>query len=312
MEIKILDKEEFSDLIPSYVELNNKIFNQKVNEDYFQWRYLNNPNEDLLVCVAIDQGKVVANYAATGFLLINNNENQLKSAQSLNTMTDPDYQGQGLFMKTASTLYDEMKKRNYDLTWGFPNNLSHWIFKNKLLWKDVYEFPTLSLRVTDRNPVENKKLNTVNYSNVYKLLFSKYFMENHYQIDKNNQYLKWRYLDNPINKYHFFYHNIQTNNGTYDYIVLKEYDNKLNIVELEAEDKNVLKLLIDFSINFAINKGLEYVTIWSSINSNVYSFVESYGFWLDLPIFHLSTRFFNESKEDSFNWNVSQGDDNIF
>jgi GNAT superfamily N-acetyltransferase len=284
----------------------------KVDENYFLWRYLNNPNKDLLVCAAIDQGRVVANYSATEFRLLNRDNELLKSAQSLNTMTDPDYQGQGLFMKTANALYEEMKKRDYDLIWGFPNNLSHWIFKNKLLWKDIYEFPTLSLKVNNQKQYSTKDLRVVNSSNVNELLFSKYYTKNHYQIDKTSEYLKWRYIDHPVNAYYFYYYDVKSKENTVDYIILKEYDNKLNIVELEAESSEALKALLDFALDFAINNRLEYVTIFSSINSILYNFVETYGFWLDLPIFHLGARSFNMQDIGNFRWNISQGDNNIF
>ena len=70
------------------------VFQQKLMKIIIKQRYIDNPYEDLLMCVAEDKGKIIANYSAVpsiveidGFLY--------KAAQSLNTMTHPDYSGRG-------------------------------------------------------------------------------------------------------------------------------------------------------------------------------------------------------------------------
>ena len=57
------------------------------------------------------------------------------AAQSGDTMTDPNHQKKGLFIKLAKQTYSLAKENNVKLIFGFPNENSLPGFKNKLDWK---------------------------------------------------------------------------------------------------------------------------------------------------------------------------------
>jgi predicted acetyltransferase len=58
------------------------------------------------MCVAVDNGQIVANYSALPTIVVFG-KRKLKTALSLNTMTDPEYAGKGLFITLANMLYEK-------------------------------------------------------------------------------------------------------------------------------------------------------------------------------------------------------------
>ncbi len=58
----------------------------------------------------------------------------MSGAQSMDTMTHPDYQGQGVFTKLAEACYDIAAARGFEILYGFPNPLSYPGFVKRLGW----------------------------------------------------------------------------------------------------------------------------------------------------------------------------------
>ncbi len=55
-------------------------------------------------------------------------------AQSMDTMTHPDYRGRGLFIKLAQACYDLAASKGYEVFYGFPNQNSYSGFIRRLNW----------------------------------------------------------------------------------------------------------------------------------------------------------------------------------
>ena len=219
MEIKLLTKTDLETNLQEFCDLYHLCFNDKINTKIVRQRYLENPLDELQMCVAISNGSIVANYAvAPSYISIG--ENRFKSAISLNTMTHPDFIGQGLFVKLAQKLYIKLKEENYRILYGFPNYISNRTFISKLNWRNIYEIPTLELMVS--GPIEYKldeiteKENSKNFNNYH---------SNKIHIDKNSDYLRWRYEEKPNSRYYF----LETING--GWCIYKYYDNIINIVD---------------------------------------------------------------------------------
>ena len=115
----MLSREEFNKYIPSLKRLFEVSFEREISEEFFRWRYLDNPIKDLFVAVAIDQEEVVANYSVSP-VQMKQADKEFKTALSMTTMTHPSYSGRGLFTQLAEVVYDEMKEKNYTAVWGFP------------------------------------------------------------------------------------------------------------------------------------------------------------------------------------------------
>ncbi len=80
-------------------------------------------------------------------LVLVQNENEYLAAQSGDTMTDPEHQKKGLFIKLATATYLLAKECKIAFVFGFPNANSFPGFEKKLNWKfygSMYEFSIIT------------------------------------------------------------------------------------------------------------------------------------------------------------------------
>ncbi|AHJ96418.1 GNAT family N-acetyltransferase [Hymenobacter swuensis] len=200
--------------------------------DKVEWQYDTGFADELLVNVAVEptptDEEIAAIYAV--FPVPFSLQGQaVKAAQSLDTMTDTRHQGKGLFKKLAQQVYTRCREGNYRLVYGFPNGNSAYAFFNRLGWKEVAEVPFMiaPLRTKyflQRLPVL-KHLAAVlpdiqwrgkkSVPSVYKegirpierfdeqaeTLWKKFAANIPLAVTRNAQYLNWRFLQKPGEKY---------------------------------------------------------------------------------------------------------------
>ncbi len=314
MEYKLLNKQEYIKYLPEMQELFKICFGRDIDETYFLWRYIKNTSEDLLIYVALENGKIIANYSVFPCNLCIG-EDVIKAGLSMTTMTHPDFNGRGIFVTLAEKLYDEMTSMGYDLVFGFPNNNSHRAFRNILKWNDIYEIPTMNLLV------ENMKLEIMDSEykiakdNEFKLDYTKLFLKKEcIQVKKSNEFLRWRFSENPINNYENYV--LINDKEVLAYCVLKFYNkNEIDIVEVNSIDSMSLKVLINNIL--AMNKDIiEKVNTWMSIESDNHSMYEKLGFVNKMPITYFGARILNNCKQDILynfkNWYIQMGDSDVY
>ena len=73
---------------------------------------LDNTVDKPQVALAYCSGKLVAHYAVSPTVLCQNGIS-LKCAQSMTTMTHPNYEGKGLFVNLAKMVFDKLAKEGY-------------------------------------------------------------------------------------------------------------------------------------------------------------------------------------------------------
>jgi GNAT superfamily N-acetyltransferase len=315
VEYKMLNKSDFGNWIDQFCHLYQKCFSATINEDIVKWRYLENPLNELLICIAVENGKLVASSAASPCEIVNKGYLE-KSAISLNLMTDPEYRGRGLFVDLVSKLYKYMEIKNYKSVLGFPNSLSNPTFISKLGRKTIYEIPTLELKLSgfrDNLNVSSEILEDDSF-------IGKYPQYSHIDrtiyLNKNREYLKWRYLQNPQNTYKNFVI-MDKFNKVKSFLICKEYNDQLNIVDYYYSEKIDIELLIYRAIKYAKDIGKALVTVWSQTGTVEHLFFQKQGFRNNYPITYFSGKLFGE--EDNFNefydyrnWYINMGDDNVY
>ena len=97
------------------------------------WRYATPPLGFCPIAVAVDSNKLVGAYIVWP-VQIRVGRSLIPGAQSIDTMTHPDYLGQGIFTQLAKECYKIAAERGYKLLYGFPNPLSYPGFVKKLGW----------------------------------------------------------------------------------------------------------------------------------------------------------------------------------
>jgi hypothetical protein len=107
-----------------------------ISEKYLDWQYNKNPFGYPYYSLAFDKDLVVGQYLVIP-LKYRINNSIINGTLSLNTLTHPNYQGKGLFIKMATETYEFCRKSNISLTVGFPNPLSYGGFVKKLNFKSL-------------------------------------------------------------------------------------------------------------------------------------------------------------------------------
>ena len=306
MEIRLLNKADLETNLQEFCDLYHSCFSDKIDTNIVRQRYLENPLDELQMCVAIDKNKIVANYSVSPTIL-SAGEKKWKCALSLNTMTHPSYVGQGLFVKLAEQLYDNLKINGYQMVYGFPNYISNRTFVTKLHWKNIYEFPTLELLVN--KIIHYDRENVAEYNDISNFcnINSKKI-----HVDKNVDYLQWRYVDKPNVNYYF----LKTLSGSW--CIYKYYENMINIVDMNIEHIEDIYDVIGYLSEKSLINNLEKITVWSAINSEQHLAFEKIGFRNRYPITYfgcLDLGLAQQAEIDLFdhrNWLINMGDDNVY
>lgn len=311
MKFKLLTHSEYRSYLNSLNKLFNVTFKREINPALLEWRYLNNPYDDLLVAVAIENNEIVANYSASP-LQISKNGEIVKAAISMTTMTHPDYMGRGLFPLLADMLYNEMKRKNYKLIYGFPNNNSHGSFINKLQWKDIYEIPTFSLLLEDY--LEKKIDSSYEFYNdeTFLKIYNEIESKQEICLHKDQSYYKWRYAANPENDYYNL--TITNENEVVGNLIYKKYGQAIDILEINGISDAEKEYLVIHLINTVKNSNTGKINSWLSVYDTFHRTLEKLGFKNNEPITYFSYKLLNgiDGYEKYGNWKIQMGDSDVY
>jgi GNAT superfamily N-acetyltransferase len=307
-------EEMLEERIQEFSDLYQLCFNQPLSVEEIKWRYFENPCAKIFAAFAIDEDKLVANYSVSPVEIIRDG-NIYPAALSLNTMTHPDYMGRGLFVDLTKLVYKELSRQGYELVMGFPNGLSNRVFVNKLGWKDIYEIPTMELSISNiANPISFEKniIEDSNFEMQYQE-FSKVSLK--WGINKSREYLKWKYRNHPSTQYFNYVILDETDKTVRSWIICKEYQNRLNIIDRFFNNENDAEQLILFCLNEGKKRNKDLITAWEQIDTTFHSVYEKHGFQNSKPITYFGACVFNNGNSDYYNyknWSIQMGDDNVY
>lgn len=114
---------------------------------WWRWLYKGSPAGNGRTLLADANGRIAAQYAIVP-VWIKVGKQMITGAQSLDTMTHPDYRRRGLFETLAKEVYSSAAGVGIHIVYGFPNSLSSPGFINKLDW---FVVSTLKLRLKPLN-----------------------------------------------------------------------------------------------------------------------------------------------------------------
>ncbi len=303
---KLLKREEFIALLPQFYELYRLSFNHEINKQYLRWRYMENPMEDYFVGAALDNGAVVAGAAWSPCLMYLDGIIR-KALISINSMVHPDYQRGGIFVKLHELFDGSFIEDGYEFLISFPNHLSHRTTITRLGRTDIYEIPTMTLnleRKSVQGPVDchTDDQFSLDYSEICPF-------PNLNRIVKNSSYLRWRYYRDPINQYRNFV--LHKKNKVSSYMVVKQYLDRLNIIDFQPGSYEEGSYLLDCAICYAQTLNLRMVTTWAPRHTFYHSLAERKGFRNNIPITYFCAKNFNDRMAvsmDYSDWYIQQGD----
>jgi hypothetical protein len=290
-----------------------------LREDYWIWRFKNNPAGPGIIDMTWNGATPAAHYAVTLAVMRIHGGDWL-TGLSGTTMAHPDYRGCGLFQILARSMYTRMAAMGVAMVWGFPNAQSHRGFVRGLNWADIYKVPMFRLPLTLRAPVLSVPPQVAEIT-VVDERFDRLWacVRDDYAViaRRDRAHLQWRYLDNPAERYHVIAY--EDGGEVLGYAVLKRYRAEWQVIDLLAikESTEVGEGLIAFVVQRAVSEGAEAISLWLNLTHPLYHALEKIGFRPDVPITYLGglalqpeldTRLLYDYRQ----WYLTMGDSDVF
>lgn len=311
-----------------------------------EWQFFGGTERKVFVNIAFDEvrKKPAAIYAVSSVKFKLDDQLYL-GTQSLDTMTDIDYRGQGLFAKLAKNVTENCINDNVKLVYGFPNGISIHGYIKKMHWKVLDPIPFLI------KPLQTKyftnKIKFLKFLPNFPLSFSRFKksknliikVENSFPDQVNNiwdvfsknikvtvnrdlDYLNWRYIQKPNEKYQIThcYDNFNNYKGFIVFVVKEKHNGKIGyIMEMiyDINNQEVGEQLLSFAVESIKKEKADCILSWSFEHSPSYSSYKKH-FFINMPEklrpieLHFGVRSF-DSKFDELignrlNWYLSYSD----
>lgn len=298
------------------LQLFQEVFGKAMTIEYWNWRFRDNPCGKFMIKLMWDEDKLVGHYAISPVKIVKDNR-ELLSGLSMTTMTHPDYAGLGVFPLLSQALCkDALVSYGVELIWGFPNNNSHRGFIKNLGWSNINLQPTFSLAVGSLKAKKSSEVKEVeSFVDYHAVAYAE--LAKHYPISvkKDKSYLNWRYVSNPMSKYHIF----DVSDGKNGFVVCKEYKpgsgkRQLDIVEWAiGKDESLTKNVL-FHLAEIFPDGLfEDFNIWLPLNDERHLYFEKLGFTNKMPVTYFACRTLTSERFDKGDdWWVQLGDSDVY
>jgi len=260
-------------------------FNKKFNSEYFNWRFLDNPNEKkVYILYIMDNDTLAAFYSVSPMILRKKNGGMAKIALANMTMTHPAHRGKGFSQFLALKLYAQLKEEGYACVFSYPvREKMHHIFKKYLNFHDVAILKTM--RLSKRNFQYNYldkltfECDIVN-DEIIEIALSLTFTDKQYSLLRNDVNLRWRLIDNPVYDYHYV--KIFRDNKVSSVLFYKYYGDSIDIMDYCYTNTDVL-----WGSEFSFGLGqlfenntdsVKNINIWAEKGSNKYNILKNMRF----------------------------------
>jgi Acetyltransferase (GNAT) domain len=310
------------------------------------WQFLQTPVNKKFVSILIDkQNEVTAAIYAVFPVSFKIEDKTYIATQSLDTITDVNYRGKGLFIKLAKEVYNKAKEDGAVLVYGFPNGNSIHGFKTKLGWEVLDPVPFLIKPLKSSyftNKISFLKiLPNINLSFSRFLKSDKYIIKENFSfpetvdslwfsfskdikvaVQRDKKYLDWRYIQKPFEDYKIV-HCYDLNNIHLGYIVynIKEkHGGKIAyIMEFiyNLDDSKAAEQLLRYTIDKIKAENVDCILSWSFEHAPNYKNYKK-AFFIKMPEkfkpieLHFGVGIFNEKFENILkerkNWFISYSD----
>lgn len=268
--------------------------------DALRWQYVENPVAEPFVDLAVSNGGIGAIYAVQPVIARVDGVAKL-AAQSVDTLVDANFRGQGLFTKMAASVYGRVHARGGAFVYGFPNASSAPGFFKKLGWHSLdpvpflvrplrsafvasklplgrwaHRLPDVRLPVLASRLQRGQRLQEVTDLESVEALWKRFSVDVKVAVDRTAAYLRWR-LAKPGERYQCL--------GVYEeerlvafcaYTVVDKHGGRVGyIVELLHDIGGVrtASALLGECLRRMAHDGAEAVLAWSfphSPNANAY------------------------------------------
>lgn len=301
-----------------------EVFGTEMSLAFWNWRFIENPFGKGIIKLLFDNDKLIGHYAVVPMNVQLQGE-LLKAVFSMTTMTHPEYSGQGIFTYLSEATYKLCQQRGFHFVYGFPNKNSYYGFTHKLKWNDLGKITTLEKKIqskAQKNPARIVVKKIEHFEGAVNPLWDKVKQGYTIIIPRTEEFLNWRFVENPEVNYEKHIA-LDGNDCVLGYVVLKVYIEedaaRGHIVDMiSIADEGVVKLLLEYSYEFFLEKGIRDISCWIPEDSFYSEILRRQGFAKKQTETYFGVRIF--SKEDTLctsakefaNWFLTMGDSDVF
>lgn len=313
--------------------------------DKIHWQFLGNPNGRPIVQMAISQADETAGIYAVYGNTFKLDTKKILGVQSLDTMTDANHRGKGLFITLANDVYNKSIEEQVGLVYGFPNGNSIYGFKKKLNWAILDPVPFLikplrtkyfTQKIKALSFLPDIKIPTFNIGKrrgivikeenllpeEYNAIWDEFSSDIKVTLNRDKDYLSWRYLEKPGENYRIkqAYDEKGKYLGIVIYTIKEKHNGKIGyIMELiySINNPNCGKALLNAAIQDIRKEKADCILSWCLEHSPNYNIYKSRTF-IKMPEklkpieLHFGARAFDKKHkdlvEDRKNWYLSYSD----
>lgn len=176
----------------------------KKTEEVWNFKHVDNPFGKSLVLVAEEDGEIIGVRAFMRWRW-QKGDQTYSAFRAVDTATHPDHQGKGIFKKLTLKALEVGKERGDHFVFNTPNEQSRPGYI-KMGWEEVGKLK-IHLRFLNLLPFKNKELeyktsgNEVAITELLNAYLEQLTTTNKLFTPKDITYMKWRYLNNPLQNY---------------------------------------------------------------------------------------------------------------
>lgn len=119
---------------------------------FLSWKHLENPFGTSPMWVALDGDRVVGFRSFMRWEFVASDGRVVRAARAVDTATDPDYQGRGIFTRLTTRAVDELPDEGVELVFNTPNGKSLPGYL-KMGWQEVGRLPVAVMPTSARFPL---------------------------------------------------------------------------------------------------------------------------------------------------------------
>jgi len=294
------------------VKLYSKSYGKTKPLKYFKYRLSKSLFGKPIIFLMHYHKQIVGFYAIQPIKLKINNQNILAGYSYL-TMTHPDHGDKRIFTKLAIRTYAEAKKKNYKFIFTFANANSFPGFIKKLDFKELKRINFIKIKKIKYDIISHPQIRENYFPFKLDKLWQNYESKNKFKIriERNDSYLKWRYLKHPL------FHYITVYKPNEYFFIFKKYKKTLHIIDFFGKENDTFYInLLSTAKNLTKKFSCRDITFWISQRHKINRILkkpfieklESQSFFL----VKILDKRFTKSIFDIKNWYYTMGDSDVF
>ena len=245
--------------------------------DFFKWANLINPfSQSISLLLESEDNSIVGHYSVMKVELVYK-DRLIKAGFGAQLVIHPLFRNFKFMWQLLQAAWSKSREEGLDFIYAFPNN-NIWPIKNKLMgWKLVKVFSSHELDLKQTNIIDSEvsevEFQRIDNLSPYKDLINKIYEDsknrfnNLVHIERNYDFVHWRFFQHPIEHYQFFL--IRNKDKEFSgWTALKFYKkNDIlygHIVDLVVSNEDMYMDLVKHVVKHFASCGVDIVSLWGN------------------------------------------------